>query len=94
MLHLSRQATTVSIMLELTIDPVSILREELLSSKDKTIWSPQFSSADGIANHGSTSIVLPAGLLANSEYRLRAEAGARGEVQGDSATYLFRVRRV
>jgi hypothetical protein len=92
-LHLSRQASTVSIVLELPFDPVSTLREELLNSEGKTIWSQQFSGADGISNHGSTSIILPAALFATGEYRLRAEADARGEEPGDVATYLFRVRR-
>jgi hypothetical protein len=92
-LNLSRQESAVCIVLELPFDPIGTLREELLSSEDKTIWSQQFSSANGISNHGSTNIVLPAALFATGEYRLRAEASSPGEKPGNVATYLFRVRR-
>jgi len=90
-LHLSREARTVSIMLELPFAPVSTLHEELLSPEDKSIWSQQFSSAEGIANKGVTTIVLPAELFVTGEYRLRAEADLTGEGRGSTATYLFRV---
>jgi hypothetical protein len=92
-LHVNREASTVSIMIELPFDLVSTLREELLSSEDKTIWSQQFSITGGISNHGITTIVLPAGLLATGEYRLRAETGANREEPGGTAIYLFRIRK-
>ena len=38
-LHLNRQAKTVSIVLELPFDPASSLREELLDSENKSIWT-------------------------------------------------------
>jgi len=92
-LHLSRQASTISIVLELPFDLVSTLREELLSSEDKTIWSQQFSVTIGISNHGTTTVMLPAALLATGEYRLRAETGISGEEPEGTATYLFRIRK-
>lgn len=87
-LHLSRLASKASIVLELPFDPVSSLREELLNSENKSLWSQRFSITDGISNHGITTIVLPTGLLSTGEYRLRVESGV-----GDTATYLFRVHK-
>jgi hypothetical protein len=92
-LHVNRQASTVSVMLELPFDLVSTLREELLNSEGKTIWSQQFSITGGILSHEITTIVLPTGLLATGEYRLRAETGASPAEPTDTATYLFRVRK-
>ena len=93
-LHLHRQTRTVSIVLELPFGPVNTLREELLSSEDKIVWSQQFSNAHGMSNHGTTTIVLPSGFLVTGDYRLQAEgdANAKREGGGATATYVFRVR--
>lgn len=92
-LHLKKQAITASIVLELPFKPMVTLREELLSSDNKQIWSQQFSNVVGISAHGLTTVVLPAELFATGEYRLRAEADSSGDVHGSTATYLFRVRK-
>ncbi len=92
-LHLDPLATTVSILLELPFDLRGTLREELLNSEGEIIWSQRFSRTSGISNHGSITIVLPAGLLATGEYRLRTETGLSPEEPGDTATYLFRIRK-
>jgi len=92
-LHVDPQATTVSFLLELPLDLGSTLHEELLNSEGEIIWSQQFSSTNGISNHGITTIVLPAGLLATGEYRLRAGTGLSREESGDTRTYLFRIRK-
>jgi hypothetical protein len=94
-LHLSRQASTLSIVLELPFDPVGKFSVELLNSEsedvDKIIWREQFSGTKGIASQGSITITLPAKLLSTGEYRLRVEADASGAVTGGRAIYLFRV---
>jgi hypothetical protein len=92
-LHVKKQASTVTIVLELPFTPKGTVREELLNSDDKQIWSQQFSDPSGISIHGLTTIVLPARLFATDEYRLRAEADASGDEPGNKAIYLFRVRK-
>jgi hypothetical protein len=92
-LRLNRLASSASFVLELLPDRQNALREELLSSDNKTIWSQQFSVTTGISNNGVTTIILPAAIFSTGEYRLRVETGPNLDELEESATYLFRVRR-
>ena len=92
-LRLNRLASSASFVLELPSDHQHALREELLSSDNKTIWIQQFSVTTGISNNGITTIILPAAIFSTGEYRLRVETGPDTNGLEESATFLFRVRR-
>lgn len=92
-LRLNQLASSASLVLESPSDHQNALREELLSSNNKTIWSQQFSVTIGISHNGITTIILPAAIFSTGEYRLRVETGPNTDGLEESATYLFRVRR-
>ena len=92
-LRLNRLASSASLVLELPSDHQNALREELLSSDNKSIWSQQFSVTTGISNNGVTTIILPAAIFSAGEYRVRVETGPNLDELEESATYLLRVRR-
>jgi hypothetical protein len=92
-LQIRREASFVKIRLDLPFDLIGAVREELLDSADKSIWTQQFSVSTSIAPHGITTIVLPAALFTAGDYRLRVEAGTREKEPGARVAYVFRVRR-
>jgi hypothetical protein len=92
-LHLGKQTSMASIVLELPFDPRGNMHEELFDSNDKSIWSQQFAASDLISRNGIAIIMLPTALFSTGDYRLHVEAGATGEELGGKVTYLFRVRR-
>jgi hypothetical protein len=92
-LQIGREASMVKIRLELPFDLPGTVREELLDSAGKCIWTEQFSASDSIAPHGIRTIILPVALFSSSDYRLRVEAGTSGEESAARVEYLFRVRR-
>lgn len=92
-LLLDRGANTATIVLELPFEPGEQLAEELLNSDNKSIWSQHFSVAGAVSREGTTTIMLPASILVDGDYRLRATSGSLGGEPESAATYLFRIRQ-
>ena len=91
-LHLGKQARTVSIVLDPPFDLSGVIREDLLDSNDQFIWSQQFSAPVSDVRRGLPTIMLPAALFSTGEYRLRVRTGTKEEESANKVTYLFRVR--
>lgn len=92
-LQIGREASMLKIRLDLPFDLSGTVREELLDSTGKSIWTQQFSASGSIAPHGITTIILPVALFTSGDYRLRVEAGTSGEESAARVGYLFRVRK-
>lgn len=92
-LRIGRKVKMVEIRLDLAFALVGAVREELLDSAGRSVWSQQFSTSDSSAPRGITTIILPVSLFTSDEYRLRVQAGASGEEATAKVEYLFRVRR-
>lgn len=93
LLQIGRKAKMVKIRLDLPFALSGTIREELLDSAGKSVWTQQFSASDSIAPRGITTIILPVSLFTFDEYRLRVQAGTSGEEATAKVEYLFRARR-
>lgn len=90
-LRIGRKANMVKIRVDIAFALAGTVREELLDSAGKSIWTQQFFASHSMAPHGITTIILPVALFTSGDYRLRVQGGTSEEGSAASVEYLFRV---
>ena len=91
-LHVRDQAGAVRITLELAFNPQGGLREDLSRTGGERLWSQELPSSAETADHGETTLFLPAQLLTPGDYQIRLK-DLSSDASDEGDVYAFRVSR-